>query len=89
MTEWVLDLQALVHGWRTEQNLVVRDPKLQEKTRAQGRVYQAVARGELARPSACERCGEPRRLDGHHTDYSRPLDVEWLCRACHRKEHHG
>lgn len=30
-------------------------------------------------------------LDGHHWSYDREhwLDVEWLCRSCHRNEHHA
>ena len=26
-------------------------------------------------------------VDAHHHDYSAPLDVTWLCKACHRKFH--
>jgi hypothetical protein len=28
-----------------------------------------------------------KRLEAHHTDYSRPLEVEWLCVSCHRNHH--
>jgi hypothetical protein len=31
-------------------------------------------------------CGEP-RVDAHHDDYARPLDVRWLCRPHHRLTH--
>lgn len=34
----------------------------------------------------CEHCGSP-NADRHHEDYSRPLDVRWLCRKCHIDEH--
>ena len=34
----------------------------------------------------CERCGAP-RADRHHDDYSKPLDIRWLCRACHIQHH--
>ena len=58
------------------------------------KVRQALKSGALVRPECCERCGvsPPRALDGrsliqaHHNDYSRPLDVEWLCTKCHRIE---
>jgi hypothetical protein len=43
----------------------------------------AVALGKIERPDACQRCGEHTRVDGHHNDYSNPLQVEWLCRRCH------
>lgn len=50
-------------------------------------VAKAVASGELARPSHCGRCGSGDGLiEGSHDDYSRPLDVEWLCPSCHRKK---
>jgi hypothetical protein len=50
--------------------------------------YNAVRTGCLTRPSACERCGQPSsRLDKHHADYSRPLDVIFVCPRCHRNIH--
>jgi hypothetical protein len=45
----------------------------------------AVRDGRLNK-KPCAVCG---RQDGqaHHEDYSRPLDVIWLCRPCHAKHH--
>jgi hypothetical protein len=34
----------------------------------------------------CEVCGNE-RADAHHDDYSRPLDVMWLCRLHHAERH--
>lgn len=50
----------------------------------------AVQSGAVQKPSTCEVCGgevESRRLHGHHEDYSKPLDVEWLCTLCHGARH--
>lgn len=45
--------------------------------------------GYIHRPTTCQVCGEAtRRLEAHHADYTRPLDVEWLCRRCHLNEGH-
>lgn len=57
------------------------------KVNAQQRVRRAVKSGKLERPSTCSRCGEGGRIEGHHHDYSKPLEVEWLCARCHRREH--
>ena len=57
----------------------------QDEKEAAWKVYQkAVAKGELQRPDKCEFCGHPsRRIYGHHTDYSKPLAVVWVCGGCH------
>lgn len=48
------------------------------------RVRRAVKSGQLVKPSACEQCGEEKRLEAAHHDYSKPLAVRWLCLRCHR-----
>lgn len=45
----------------------------------------ALRNGTLTR-QPCEVCGNP-ATDGHHDDYTKPLDVRWLCRK-HHGEHH-
>lgn len=56
-----------------------------DKVAAQKLMTAAIARGELVRPAVCQCCGGPskRRLDGHHHDYDKPLDVVFVCRRCH------
>jgi ribosomal protein S27AE len=39
-------------------------------------------------PQPCEKCGTSEDLQMHHEDYSKPLDVRWLCAECHQDEHH-
>jgi len=51
-------------------------------------VNRAIKNGALIKPSVCENCGKKDcRLEGHHEDYSMPLEVVWLCYTCHRKLH--
>lgn len=60
--------------------------KAPEKERARSRLAYAVRRGYVARQPCA--CGAP-IAEAHHDDYSKPLDVRWLCRACHVAEHRG
>ena len=55
------------------------------KRRARTQVTCAIRRGDLAR-RPCEVCGEETAL-AHHVDYSRPLDVVWLCYTHHSWVH--
>lgn len=58
-----------------------------EKIHAHSAVDTAVRAGTLVKPDTCSDCGATGRIHGHHADYSRPLDVEWLCTDCHFRRH--
>ncbi len=58
-----------------------------EKARARWTLKDAVKAGKIGRPSVCSRCAKECKPHGHHPDYAKPLEVIWLCRACHGKEH--
>jgi len=63
------------------------EARSREKRRANHIVNNAVRAGRLEKPKECENCGRRGRLDGHHDDYEKPLEVRWLCRACHAAVH--
>ena len=58
-----------------------------ERDRARNQFNNAVKKGTIRRPSACSACGAEGRIHGHHSDYSKPFDVEWLCTVCHGLRH--
>ena len=57
------------------------------KRRARRLLAYAVEKGVMVR-QPCDRCGAV-KVDGHHHDYSKPLDVRWLCRRCHFADEGG
>lgn len=61
---------------------------------AQRKAQYAVKSGQIVKKLTCEECGQTKTrkdgfadIAGHHDDYSKPLDVRWLCTACHIRWH--
>jgi hypothetical protein len=54
------------------------------RARAQAKLGYHVRKGNIVR-QPCEKCGAP--AQAHHDDYSKPLDVRWLCPTHHGMEH--
>jgi hypothetical protein len=61
--------------------------KHKEKYRAHYLVAKYVLKGILVNPRLCQKCGSKGRVEAHHDDYSKPLDVLWLCPPCHALRH--
>jgi hypothetical protein len=57
-----------------------------EKARAHRLVSYAKQTGKLV-PQPCEECGAA-DAHAHHEDYSKPLEVRWVCQRCHNRHHH-
>jgi hypothetical protein len=58
-----------------------------EKHYASVKVYRALKDGLIKKPNICSICKRLTRLSGHHTDYSKPLEVIWVCSSCYKKIH--
>lgn len=59
-----------------------------ERYKARAYLNYYVKKGDVVKPNKCEDCGDNKPLQGHHEDYKKPLEVNWLCRQCHEKKHH-
>jgi hypothetical protein len=57
------------------------------KLKANKILNEAIRLKQIIRPKTCSICNEITKLDGHHADYSKPLEVIWVCRKCHRTIH--
>lgn len=55
------------------------------KIRARAWIRHQLRNGFMVR-EPCEKCGAE-RADAHHDDYSKPLEVRWLCRQHHMDYH--
>ena len=56
-----------------------------EKRTSHWKVFKALKRGILNK-SPCKVCGNE-KAQAHHSDYSKPLWVEWLCAIHHKRKH--
>lgn len=72
---------AYMREWRKTHRLK-GEARMKMNARSYLHVY--VKRGKVDRLT-CEKCGAV--AQAHHDDYSKPLQVRWLCKA-HHHEHH-
>ncbi len=68
------------------QNKRKYNEKYPEKTKAKLILKYATYKNKIIR-QPCEVCGSIINIHGHHWDYSKPLDVMWLCREHHNILH--
>lgn len=64
--------------------------KYPERIKANRMATRAIERGELIRPDRCEECDKKpyfAKIHAHHDDYTKPLDIRWLCGSCHKQYH--
>jgi hypothetical protein len=76
-----------VKNWRDRNREKVRllVKKYPEKYKARYLVGNAIKLGKLKR-LPCEICGNL-KVEGHHPDYAKPLEVKWLCKLHHDLTH--
>lgn len=74
--------RILQKKWREKNSL-----KNKPKTDAHKLVMFSIKLGFMKRPLICSECGIDCKPEGHHEDYSKPLDVIWLCKLCHKQRH--
>lgn len=55
------------------------------KAAARARVALEIRRGKMAK-KPCEVCGHE-KAQAHHSDYTKPLEISWLCAEHHRAWH--
>ncbi len=47
----------------------------------------AIRDGKLFQASNCSVCDSTEKIEGHHDDYTKPLEIRWLCKKCHKEWH--
>jgi hypothetical protein len=78
---------------KTVQYTINYEDVLRYKQRDHGRkiTRKALRDGVITPSLTCDICKDETKTSAHHIDYGKPLEITWLCRACHgvvhRKDH--
>lgn len=70
---------------RTRKNK--NSPENKVKCKARSAANDEIRRGKITKPDNCSRCNSTVKIEGHHEDYSKPLEIIWLCESCHQEHH--
>lgn len=69
-------------GWLARRQAKRKANPLKDNVRK--KVHRAVKSGRVTK-LPCQSCGATERIEAHHEDYTKPLEIIWLCRVCHTK----
>jgi hypothetical protein len=90
--EWQIkerERQRIKEARRRGLGLVKKYAKIQEskeKRKAKYGEYMGAIKAKKLIPQPCAVCGN-HKVQGHHEDYAKPLDVVWLCIPHHQARH--
>lgn len=78
----------------TEGAYFLRDSRMEDvkhkRINYNAEIKKAIQEGKLVKPEQCSQCNRRNiRINAHHEDYTKPLDVIWLCCRCHVLLHHN
>lgn len=86
--------RAATNAWRKanpeKYRVYLRDMKKKrslDKKKAYTAIHNGISRGKIIKPISCQICGKETRVEAHHYDYKKPLDVIWVCRKHHIEIH--
>jgi ribosomal protein S27AE len=80
-------------SWRKKYRETERENEIRyfmsnpEKFQARWIINRQIRAKKIIRPKECSNCGNEGKIHAHHPDYSKPLEVIWLCSKCHHKIH--
>ncbi len=72
------------NGYHNEEKWIDNNPK---KRKAQELLRYAVRKGMVEKKNCETQDCESDKTQGHHEDYSKPLEVKWLCAKHHKQLH--
>jgi hypothetical protein len=84
------DLKIPHHHVRMNERSIVGFEKYAEKKMqhlASNLLNYALRINIILKPDKCSMCNKKGVIEGHHNDYSKPLQVAWVCKNCHTKFH--
>jgi len=71
--------------WHKRKNKLPKGYLEDKNAKAHNAVATAINNGKLI-PQNCEICGKG-KVEAHHDDYNKPLEVRWLCKSHHKLLH--
>lgn len=86
-------LEEKAREWRSKNkesytsSVKLHNKKNPEKVRARKILNYHISKGNMTKPIICSGCKSETKIYAHHDDYTKPLDIRWLCKVCHGIEH--